>query len=29
MSKKTVERDIKYLKEQGILNYKGSARSGE
>ena len=28
-SKKTVERDIKYLKEQGILNYKGSARSGE
>ena len=29
ISKKTVERDIKYLKEQGILNYKGSARSGE
>ena len=29
ISKKTVERDIKYLKEQGILSYKGSARTGE
>ena len=29
ISKKTVERDIKYLKEQGIINYKGSARTGE
>ena len=28
-SKKTVERDIKYLKEQEILTYKGSARAGE
>ena len=28
-SKKTVEREIKYLKEQGIINYKGSARTGE
>ena len=29
VSKPTVERDIKFLREQGVLNYSGSAKSGE
>lgn len=29
VSKPTIERDIKYLKEQGVLNYEGSSKSGK
>ena len=29
ISKPTIERDIKYLKEQGVLNYEGSSKSGK
>lgn len=29
ISKPTIERDIKYLMEQGILNYDGAAKTGK